>query len=185
MAETIAINIGCGRDYRESWINLDNKQMYNGDFKVDIEADFLTYDREPESVDIILASHVIQYTPPDVLEGLLVRWYKWLRNGGAVYLEAGDVQKVCKNILEAKTIDELHGKNGIMQLYGIDNNIWNKWAWCPASVTTALNKAGYTGLFTAVGTFHHNPGRDFVCVGYKADENQAIPNFPYLLQTVK
>ncbi len=173
------LNLACGRDYRRNWVNIDNKQMYHGDFKVDKEADIFELEWEDNTVDFILVNHFIQYVTPEKMEILLKRWYGWLKEGGAIYIEAGDILSVCRRILEAQSVKELHDKNGIMQLYGIDDNIWNKWAWCPASLTEVMDKVGFKGLFTGGGVFHRNPGRDFLTVGYKGDFN--YPEIPVLL----
>ncbi len=175
MSKIIALNLGCGRDYRKEWTNIDNQQMYHADFKVDINSDILDLEWENKTVDFILLNHVIQYFPPDLLEMLLKRWLGWLKKDGAIYIEAGDIQSVCKNILNAKTVDELNGKDGIMQLYGIDDNIWNKWAWCPASLTFLMDKVGYKSLYSGRGCFHNNPERDFLTVGYKSESKILIP----------
>ncbi len=167
MEKVIKLNLACGRDYRDDWINIDNKQMYNGDFWVDIEADILHMTWEENTVDTILLNHFIQYVTPPQMVILLKRWYSWLKPNGTIYIEAGNILEVCKKILEATSIKELHGKDGIMQLYGIDDNIWNKWAWCPASLTTAMNEAGFKDLLTKPGYLHRNPERDFMVMGTK------------------
>lgn len=175
----IAINLGSGRDYRKGWINIDNKQMYHGDFEVDVDVDIFDYHWSGEKVDFILLNHVAQYITPDKMEILLKRWHSWLKDGGSLYIEAGNILKVCQNILEAKTIEDLHGKNAIMQLYGVDDNIWNKWAWCPASLTKLMSEVGFNHLFTGEGYFHRNRGRDFLTVGYKGECNP--PPIPELI----
>ncbi len=181
MSKIIALNLACGRDYRKGWTNIDNKQMYHGDFEVDIDADVNTLEWENNTVDFILANHFIQYVPPEQMEILLKRWLGWLKHGGSLYIEAGNVLNVCRNILEAKTVDELNGKNCIMQLYGIDDNIWNKWAWTPASLTHLMDKVGFKHLFTGLGYFHQNPSRDFLTVGYKDKGGLIPPHLPELI----
>lgn len=176
----IGINIASGKEYRKGWINVDNKQMYHGEFEVDIEADVFDFDYVNNTVDVILVNHFIQYVTPDKMDILLRRWYGWLKDGGSIYIEAGNILRVCEYILKSRTIEELHGKNGIMQLYGIDDNIWNKWAWCPASLTQAMDKAGFRELFTGNGHFHVNPERDFITVGYK--NPTSVPTIPIFLQ---
>lgn len=166
----VMLNLGSGREYRNpesGWINIDNQQMYHGDFKVDMQADFLTLKWKKNSVDGILANHIFQYITPTNAEICLKRWYGWLKKGGEIIIEAGDIQKVAASILKAKTVEELHGKNGIMQLYGIDENIWNKWAWCPTSLYEELTKAGFKDIRCSPGYYHHNPDRDFVMSGKK------------------
>ncbi len=68
-----------------------------------------------------------------------------------------------------------------MQLYGIDDNIWNKWAWCPASLTKLMDEVGFKYLFTRKGYFHQNPGRDFLTVGYKDKGGFVPPLLPVLI----
>lgn len=156
------INLACGTDYREGWINVDNKIMYGGNMKVDIEADLFEFDREPESVEYLLLNHVIQYITPNQMEGLMRRWYQWLIPGGTIEIEAGDIIKVASRILAAKTVSELHDGFGVTQLYGIDNKIWNKWAWCPMSLIPILERAGFKNIVELPAVHHYRPERDFL-----------------------
>lgn len=162
------LNLACGRDYRQSsedikWINIDNQQMYHGDFKVDLKADIFELDNTGSNdIDLILVNHFIQYVTPASMVILLKRWHRWLKPSGELIIEAGNILKVCENIVNAKTVAELHDKNGIMQLYGIDDNIWNKWAWCPMSLRMYLEKAGFKDIKEEPGYYHQNPERDFL-----------------------
>ncbi len=175
----VALNLASGRDYRKEWINIDNKKMYHGDFNVDIEADVTKLQWEDNTVDFILVNHFIQYTTPEKLEVLLCRWLGWLKPNGSIYIEAGDILSVCRTILAAQTVEQLHNKDCIMQLYGIDDNIWNKWAWTPASLTLLMDKVGFKELYTGKGYFHKNPNRDFLTVGYKSPTK--VPAIPVLI----
>lgn len=165
--KVVRLNLACGADYKTGWINIDNQQMYHGDFKVDMKEDVFKLTWKKNAVDAILVNHFIQYCQPPEMKRLLEDWYSWLKPGGQVIIEAGNILSVCKRILEAETVEELHDKNGIMQLYGIDDNIWNKWAWCPESISILMHNAGFKEMKVSPGYFHHNPKRDFVIVGTK------------------
>ncbi len=161
------LNLACGREYRDGFVNIDNQQMYQGDFKVDMKADVFDLEWEKNTVDMILVNHFVQYVTPPKMEILLKRWYGWLTYSGEIHIEAGNILEVCKNILESKTVEGMHDKNAIMQLYGIDENIWNKWAWSPQSLSEALYRAGFQALQVFPGHYHENPKRDFLIVAKK------------------
>jgi ubiquinone/menaquinone biosynthesis C-methylase UbiE len=165
MSEPIKLNLGCGTDYRVGFVNIDDNSQ--GKFKVDVEANVHTLEYEPETVSHILVIHLICYFTPPELDEALRRWYQWLIPGGQLQIESGNIYSVCKHILKAKTINELHGKQCIRQLYGWESSHGHKWAWAPITVKDAMEQVGFKEIGLAKGYYHHNPERDFVINGKK------------------
>jgi predicted SAM-dependent methyltransferase len=158
------LNLACGNDYREDHINIDDNSQ--GNFKVDKKADVKKLKWKDNSVDRILVIHYVMYLTPPELDNLLKRWYGWLKKEGTIVIETGNIYSICKRIMQAKTISELHGKDCIRQLFGWENTHGHKWVWSPITIQDALERAGFkTGLYK--GYFHDNPGRDFVIIGVK------------------
>jgi hypothetical protein len=159
------LNLACGADYRNDWINIDNNSQ--GDFKVDIKKDILKLKWKKNSVDSILVIHYIMYCTPPELDMLLKRWYGWLKVGGELQIETGNLYEICKNILKCNTIEELHGKNCLRQVFGWEETHGHKWLWAPIVVKDAMERAGFKEVELAKGYYHENPTRDFVINGKK------------------
>jgi predicted SAM-dependent methyltransferase len=57
------LNLGCGFDYIEGWVNLDKSKACKVDINHDIEV--FPYPIETNSIDKVLASHVIEHVNPE------------------------------------------------------------------------------------------------------------------------
>jgi len=55
----VRLNLGCGRDVREGWCNLDSVALPGVDHVCDLEADHLPF--ADDSVDEIEASHLLEH----------------------------------------------------------------------------------------------------------------------------
>lgn len=159
--EQTLLNLACGEDYRLGWINIDDGSQYPN-AKVDKKADILKLKWKANSVDVILVLHYLMYCTPPEVDMLLKRWHGWLKKGGLIEVETGNVYSVCRSILKAKTLEELHGSDCIGQLFGRDNTHGHKWAWSPFALKAAFENAGFTDVKMAQGFFHGKPERDFV-----------------------
>lgn len=160
MKQTL-LNLACGTDYREDWINIDNGSQYPN-AKLDKKADILKLKWKDNSVDVILVLHYLMYCTPPEVDMLLKRWHGWLKDGGILEIETGNVYAVCKSILKAKNLYELHGCNAIGQLYGWGNTHGHRWAWSPVALKAAMEHAGFKDIALSQGYYHKNPERDFV-----------------------
>jgi ubiquinone/menaquinone biosynthesis C-methylase UbiE len=155
------LNLGSGTQYQDDFVNIDLTD--DGDIKADVRD--LKYDKE--SIDCILASHLIMYFTPEEFDAQLEKWHDWLKPGGELIIESGDLMKVCKHILEATDINEIDGNDGIKQLFGFDHSAGHKWAWCPRTVRKALEFAGFTYITDHDGKYHGKPHRDFLIIAIK------------------
>ena len=92
------LNLASGQMYLEGYINIDNASMYGGNMSVDKQADVFTLEWENNTVDEILLSHFAMYIPLQEMPVLLKRWYKWLKPGGKILIETGNVKAIAKEI---------------------------------------------------------------------------------------
>lgn len=77
------LNIGCGRDYRKGWINIDISNDVGADIVMDIRKDFLTYHTGSETVDEIYISGVLeQIGSNDDLIFVMNQCHDALKKGG-------------------------------------------------------------------------------------------------------
>ncbi|HLD83390.1 MAG TPA: hypothetical protein VI979_00890 [archaeon] len=84
------LNFGCGRDYKNGWINIDN----NIDFKADKYVDVFKFPLpfKDGSVGEIYASHVIEHCPRHVgLTKLFEELYRICREGAVITIKVPHV----------------------------------------------------------------------------------------------
>ena len=163
----VKLNLASGQQYIDGYINIDNKSMYQGNMQVDREGDIFTLEWEDNSVDEILLSHFAMYIGLEEMPILLKRWYGWLKEGGKIIIETGNVKSIAKYILDNNDPDLINSSNGVMQLFGWQSTAGHKWAWCPETLAWELHKVGFKDLEAGGGHFHSNPERDFLIIGYK------------------
>lgn len=163
--EKTCLNLGCGNDYREGWINIDNQSQFQG--KIDKKADFMTLKWKNNSVDEILANHIAMYITLEEMPKILKRWYGWLKKGGELTLETGNLYSICKQIIQAKTLGDLNGRDGVGQLFGLENTAGHKWCYTPETMIHLLKETGFKKIEVFPGFFHNNPARDFLIIANK------------------
>ncbi len=161
------LNLASGQHYLQGYINIDNKSMYHGNMQVDKEADIFTLDWENNVVDEIILSHFAMYISFQEMNILLKKWHGWLKDGGKIIIETGNVKSIAKHILENNDPNEINSANGVKQLFGWETTAGHKWAWCPETLGDLLFKAGFKEVEVGDGFFHNNPKRDFLIVGTK------------------
>jgi hypothetical protein len=137
------LNLACGQMYLDGYINIDNLSMYNGSMRVDKQANVFDLEWEDNTVDEILLSHFAMYIGLEEMPTLLKRWYGWLKEGGDIIIETGNVKSIAKFILENDDPDKINSSNGVMQLFGWQTTSGHKWAWCPETLADLMNKTGF------------------------------------------
>ena len=60
----IKLNLGCGKDYRKGWLNVDRRKEVNADQYVDLSK--YQWDFPSNTFDFIYASHIIEHLPDKV-----------------------------------------------------------------------------------------------------------------------
>lgn len=155
MEETKKVNLASGNDYREGYINIDNLSMFP-DAKVDMNADVLTLEYPENSVDEILLSHFIMYTRPEELQPLLIKWRRWLKEGGILKIETINLDEVRNHWTEKELLIPLFGKSNVAP---------HRWAWRFISLSRILNDVGFSNLEQVIA--EKNPVRDFRIIATK------------------
>lgn len=76
------LNLGCGEDYRENYVNVD----VSGEVNPDVQADIVEYleGLEDGCVDEILAYHVLEHLPPGDLIKCFQEMERVLVSGGVI-----------------------------------------------------------------------------------------------------
>jgi len=144
MEKFIKLNIGCGDDIRIGWRNTDKE-----------DGDLYDMRFEKESVDAILLSHVAMYIRPDAMLMLARKWHSWLKPGGTVHIETGNLKSIC--VLGEKQ----------RNLYGMGKHAGHKWAWLPEELAEIMKLAGFNNITFMPGILHGKPERDFLLCAMK------------------
>ena len=101
------INIGCGpTNFGKEWIHIDGGDYDHVDFK-----DPYLSDISADSIDLIYASHVLEYFDDEEAIHLLTHWRLRLKPGGRLKLAVPDLEKL--KLLDeplSRWIGPLYGK---------------------------------------------------------------------------
>jgi glycosyltransferase involved in cell wall biosynthesis len=92
---SLKLNLACGPDYMEDYINVDNY----GEYKVDAKFDVSSLPFDDNTIDEIKAFHIIEHF--DFFEGqkVLSEWYRVLKPGGRIWIETPDFLESCREFV--------------------------------------------------------------------------------------
>jgi predicted SAM-dependent methyltransferase len=107
----LKLNLGCGwRDFGLDWVHIDG-----GDYPHLNSKDIVNLPYEDSSVDLIYASHVLEYFNREEAKELLTKWHSKLKPGGVIRLAVPNFEAMVKLYLEkgyplSKFLGPLYGK---------------------------------------------------------------------------
>jgi predicted SAM-dependent methyltransferase len=102
------VNIGCGRRYEKSWINID--------FSSD-GPDVIQYDLnkgiplDDNSVDVVYSSHVLEHFSSNKGHFLLSECYRILKKGGIIRIAVPDLETICREYIKQLEVALQHNAN--------------------------------------------------------------------------
>ena len=137
---TIKINMGCGkRNFGKEWIHIDQASYDHIDHK-DI------FNFPYEDVDLIYASHLIEYFNREEVIELLKIWKSKLRQGGLLRLAVPDFESIASLYLSKKfELDSFLGPlYGKMQMN--TDTIYHKTVYDFKSLKQLLNGIGFKNI---------------------------------------
>lgn len=134
----INLHLGCGRrDFGSDWVHIDGGEYAHLDYN-DITK-LLYHDN---TVDLIYASHVIEYFDSVEIVHVLNEWYRVLRVGGTLRLAVPDFEKLMRVYQNTGDI-----KNILGPLFGKmpmgDKMIFHKTVYDFKSLRSLLNSIGF------------------------------------------
>ena len=106
-AKNLRLNLACGPDYLDGYVNIDLYPERPG-IKADLKADVRALPMfKNNAVDLILASHIIEHF--DLVEGFSVlrEWYRILKPNGKLIIETPDLLASCKVFCEADSAQKV------------------------------------------------------------------------------
>lgn len=134
----IKLHLGCGkRDFGKDWIHIDKSNFPHITYS---DIDNLNF--EDLSVDIIYASHVLEYFDQYEVVNVLKEWNRVLKKDGILRLAVPDFQAISKLYKEGVSL-----KNFLGPLYGRMNMgndvIYHKTCYDFQSLKSVLEKNGF------------------------------------------
>ena len=138
----IKINMGCGwRNFGHDWIHIDGGDYAHLDYRSLEDLEF-----EDNTVDLIYASHVIEYFDRYEVEDLLREWKRVLKTDGILRLavpnfEALSALYVNKAIPLEKVLGPLYGRMPMEDLV-----IYHKTTYDFESLRTVLENCGFPNV---------------------------------------
>lgn len=143
MEETKKINLACGNQYIEGFINIDDCSMF--DCKVDMKADIKTLEWNKNSLEEIRLSHFVMYLRPEELQPLLRKWCSWLKPQGILDIETSDIKKVSRIVASVSMPDIVHN-HGLINLFGNEQTSPHRWGWSSQTLSLELYRSGFSSI---------------------------------------
>ena len=140
--KSIKINLGCGwRDFGKDWIHIDG-----GDYPHLDSKDIFNLPYKNNSIDLIYASHVIEYFSREEIIPILLKWKDKLKPGGIVRLAVPNFEVMSRLYQEGKySLDRFLGP-----LYGKmemgDKTIYHKTTYDYNSLSAILHHIEFNDI---------------------------------------
>lgn len=176
------LHIGCGGKFYRGYENIDND---GGDVDHDV---YTALPYADNSIEEILAVHLLEHLFPWKVESVLRDWYRVLKPGGKLWLEMPDLKKILGHFVSTRAyavgdgIDALvtppaqivlSDQKGVLTmnaLYGGENSEkigdLHKWCWTFETLAPFFKHIGFRDIKEKTAVFHV-PQRDFIIEGIK------------------
>jgi len=135
----IKLNLGCGRDKKEGYINIDMVKLY----EPDIIADVRKLPFEKESVDEIFAQDILEHLGMKDINKSLKSWYQVLKEGGKLTIQTPNIESISKNILNNQDFE--YQRMLVLRIFGGWGNEENhhKSIFTPTMINKLLTDVGF------------------------------------------
>jgi len=133
---SLKLNLGCGKNKRDGYVNIDSRPELNPDI-----CEYLwDLEYEPESVDEIYISHALEHVNISTARRLLLRFHKWLKLGGHLFIAVPNLTLLGKLISEGNE-DEILFKWIFGS--GYEGPTSHKWGFTENTLKKKLKRAGF------------------------------------------
>lgn len=140
----IKLHLGCGKRFIAGFIHIDLATYSHIDYKHDVQTLPMF---EDDAVDLIYASHVIEYFDRDEAVEVLGEWRRVLKKGGKLRLAVPDFKALAIAYNKYKNLDLICGPlYGRWEISGTDKIVYHKTVYDYSSLKTALEKAGFVNV---------------------------------------
>ena len=133
------LNLGCGEDIIDKWINIDINPKNEKVNKLDLVRVSENFDSQ--TIDKIKLSQVFQLFTIDDGTKLLRDCYNMLKPNGELYIQIPNLRKICSFLAESN----MNKHYWLQNLYGDQTNIWefNKSGYDYEMLTNILREIGF------------------------------------------
>jgi glycosyltransferase involved in cell wall biosynthesis len=142
------LHLGCGKDRRTGWVNVDTSWEVNPDIVADAHSLPMFDD---DSVEAIEACHLLERLPLHETRMALREWFRILACGGELFLEMPDLRR-CIELL-GKHVDARGCDLGMTGIFGWPPDVeaggigkTHKWGWTPDSLGHELQSCGFVDV---------------------------------------
>ena len=137
----IKLHLGCGwRNFGKDWIHIDG-----GDYEHLDHKDITKLTFNDESVDLIYASHVIEYFNRDEIKIILNEWKRVLKPGGTIRIAVPDFMKLMWVYQDTGNLNTILGPvSGKMDMG--NDMIYHKTVYDFKSLKTLLEELGFMNI---------------------------------------
>jgi hypothetical protein len=174
--QPLRLNLGCGDKLLPGYVNVDVAPTRGGNGnEPDVVCDIRSLkDFADDSVDEVLAVHVVEHFWRWEVVGILCEWARVLKRGGRMVLECPNLLTACEELLKNPLTAARSGREGqrtMWVLYGDpawqDPLMCHRWNYTPASLEEVMQEAGIANIRQEPAQFKLREPRDFRLVGEK------------------
>jgi len=143
----LKLHLGCGwRDFGDDWVHIDG-----GDYDHLEHNDITKLPYEDQSVDVIYASHVLEYFDREEATTLLQEWIRVLKKGGILRIAVPDFESMAIiYVMDRNLLDRVPLSSILGPLYGKmamgNQTIYHKTAYDFDSLSDLLKSVGIDGV---------------------------------------
>tara|TARA_Y100001938_G_scaffold133132_1_gene192182 strand:+ start:2173 stop:2736 length:564 start_codon:yes stop_codon:yes gene_type:complete len=147
MGKNMKLHLGCGwRNFGGDWIHIDG-----GDYEHLDHNDITKLPYEDETVDLIYASHVLEYFDREEAIDVLTEWTRVLKKGGVLRIAVPDFESMAiMYVMGKNTLDNTKLSSFLGPLYGKmqmgDDIIYHKTVYDFEELSTLLSSAGIQNI---------------------------------------
>jgi len=92
------LNLGCGLDKREGYVNIDSRESVKPDLVLDLEKNLLKMFRD-NSIDEMLMKDFLEHLSWRVIEVFLRECWRVLKRGGRVFIQTPNLEAIFKRVV--------------------------------------------------------------------------------------
>ena len=174
MTNLIKLNLGCGDKLLPGYVNVDVVNERAGK-QPDVICDIRTLDQfQDNSIDEILAVHVVEHFWRWEVVDILKEWVRVLKPGSEMILECPNLISACQEFLKNPDLHAQPGQEGqrtMWVFYGDpawkDPLMNHRWGYTPLSLAQVMHQAGLNDFRQDPAQFKLREPRDMRIVGIK------------------